>query len=229
MARNGTQTRERLLEAAGRQFAERGFRGSTVAGICRKAGANIAAVNYYFGGKEALYQEAWRYAHLRMVKAFPPDGGVAADAPPEQRLRGRIRAMLQRVVSDDGLEFRIMGLEMAQPTGLLARVIQDTLRPLREAMGGIVGELLGGQADERAKRLCVAAVIGPCMHLMHRQRMAAHEGAGLRLEADRLDETVEQLTAFCLAGIGEIRRRLWRGGAGGGEAVPAAAARRGEP
>ncbi|RXF57379.1 TetR family transcriptional regulator, partial [Enterococcus faecalis] len=34
---------------------------ATVAEICARAGANIAAVNYYFGGKVALYQEAWRH------------------------------------------------------------------------------------------------------------------------------------------------------------------------
>ena len=49
--------KEKLLTAACDIFMEKGFRGTTVAEICACAGTNIAAVNYYFGSKEALYQE----------------------------------------------------------------------------------------------------------------------------------------------------------------------------
>lgn len=55
-------TRKRILEEACRLFAEKGYRGATIAAICRAAGANIASVNYYFGTKAALYEAAWEYA-----------------------------------------------------------------------------------------------------------------------------------------------------------------------
>ena len=37
-------TRERIVQAAGEVFAERGFRGATIREICQKAGANLASV-----------------------------------------------------------------------------------------------------------------------------------------------------------------------------------------
>ena len=45
-------TERRVLEAAGEVFAALGYRAATVRQICEKAGANIAAVNYYYGDKE---------------------------------------------------------------------------------------------------------------------------------------------------------------------------------
>ena len=57
---DGAETRSRILNSACELFAEKGYRGARVADICERAGANVAAVNYYFGDKAALYTEAWQ-------------------------------------------------------------------------------------------------------------------------------------------------------------------------
>ena len=62
MSPSGDAVRERILEAAGSVFAERGFEHATVRDICHQAGANGAAVNYYFGDKSSFTWKrfAWR-------------------------------------------------------------------------------------------------------------------------------------------------------------------------
>ena len=62
MEEKDLETRARLLNAAARLFAEHGFARVTVRDICRKARANVAAVNYHFGGKDGLYQAVMRMA-----------------------------------------------------------------------------------------------------------------------------------------------------------------------
>ena len=47
-------TRERILDAAERLFAEHGFEGTTIRAVTKEAGANLAAVGYHFGSKAAL-------------------------------------------------------------------------------------------------------------------------------------------------------------------------------
>ncbi|RME65412.1 MAG: TetR family transcriptional regulator, partial [Alphaproteobacteria bacterium] len=69
-------TRGRLLRAALAQFAQYGFEGASVREITAAAGANLAAVNYHFGSKEALYHavvsdifNSIRSERLRLLEA----------------------------------------------------------------------------------------------------------------------------------------------------------------
>ena len=54
--RDPEATREALLDAGTRRFAEHGFAGTRTEAIARDAGVNKAMINYHFGGKEGLYR-----------------------------------------------------------------------------------------------------------------------------------------------------------------------------
>jgi len=60
-SRHGTrhETRQALLDAAEELFAEQGIDGTSLRAITRHAGANVAAIHYYFGSKEGLLQEVF--------------------------------------------------------------------------------------------------------------------------------------------------------------------------
>src|SRR5689334_11460760 len=94
-------TRARLLEAAGEEFAEKGFEGATVRAICKRAGANIAAVNYYFGDKEQIYTQAVFEAH-RCGVALPPVEDFFEGLNPAEQLRTYIRNFLAHVLAISG-------------------------------------------------------------------------------------------------------------------------------
>src|SRR5439155_22972359 len=88
-------TRERLLEAAGEVFADKGFRGATIRDICRRANANVAAVNYHFGDKKRLYAAAAHYAHTCAAgNIVDSTTALPAGATPHQRLIVFLRTML---------------------------------------------------------------------------------------------------------------------------------------
>jgi AcrR family transcriptional regulator len=54
-------TREAILEAARRRFAEHGFDGATIRGIAADAGVDPALVHHFYGSKEKLFVEAMRF------------------------------------------------------------------------------------------------------------------------------------------------------------------------
>ncbi|OTH01072.1 TetR/AcrR family transcriptional regulator, partial [Pseudomonas aeruginosa] len=53
---DGESTRARILEVAGRLFAQHGYANTASKAICEEAGADLAAINYHFGSRDALYK-----------------------------------------------------------------------------------------------------------------------------------------------------------------------------
>jgi len=208
-------TRERLLEAACRVFAAKGFRQATVQEICRLARANIAAVNYHFRSKEMLYMEAWRVAFRRSLVTHPPDGGVDGLAATPQRLKGRILSLMRRIADPDNCEFEIVHREMSNPTGLLDEVVRTAIQPLRSDLRALVADLLGPGASEEQVQLCLMSILAQCFDLMMRQRHRHKQGdpdspfAGLGCN---LETIADHVTEFSLAGIREIRKHNGREG-----------------
>jgi len=54
--RHQVQTPERIVSAATKLFANKGYDGASIKDICSKARVNIAAINYHFGSKDNLYR-----------------------------------------------------------------------------------------------------------------------------------------------------------------------------
>lgn len=49
-------SKTRILEAATALFAQKGFDGTSIREICKKANVNLCMISYYWGGKQELYQ-----------------------------------------------------------------------------------------------------------------------------------------------------------------------------
>lgn len=199
-------TREKLLASASDVFVEKGFRDATVAEICKRAAANISAVNYYFGSKEELYQEAWRHAFAESSALHPQNGGVSDNAPAEERLRGRVKALMERIADKNNKDFFISQMEFVNPTGLLEEVMKSELIPLRAETLAVMRELLGPEATEQQVVFCETCVISMCLHpmLIHRVRQRAKD-ADVPVIINDLDAFADHVMTFALAGINAIR------------------------
>jgi AcrR family transcriptional regulator len=205
------ETRERLLDCACEVFAEKGFNRATNREICERADANVAAINYYFGSKEKLYAEAWRKAFHDTLRAHPPDGGVPPDAPPEERLRGRISAMIHQAADADNPSLLIAHKEMADPTRLIEDVRKECVRPLRKELKKVVRELLGPDAPEKYVHFCQASIGAQCFGVLHHIR-AHQSGNAPPPPAEEIindiDGYAEHVYQFSLAGIRAMRAYL---------------------
>src|ERR1700679_3802749 len=148
--RDAQATRAAMLEAAQRQFARLGYDHTALRDIAAEAGADVALIKRYFGGKEALFTEALK-ASIR------PD-----------RLKGWDRATFAREIATTmagaapadearthGFQFLLRAATSPTTAPLLNVAVQERfLEPIREWLGG---------DDAQARARVLAAVFIGCL------------------------------------------------------------------
>ncbi|MEN6420461.1 MAG: CerR family C-terminal domain-containing protein [Smithella sp.] len=205
---NAIRTRKCLLDAASDIFCQKGFRDATIAEISKRAGTNIAAVNYHFRNKEALYIEAWRCAFQESIKAHPLYGNLSKDAPAEERLRAHISATISRLADKNNKEFWFVQREFANPTGLLEEVMREEVTPLREKTENLVRELLGPHVSHDDVFFCEMSIMNQCINPMVAGNRLPENGKN-QSGPPRIKDTkayTEHVVKFSLAGIKAVRK-----------------------
>ena len=196
-------TRARLIEAAGQVFGEYGFQSATVRDICTRAGANVAAVNYYFRDKAGLYLAVLRDSMSAGGQPEPRDAALRAETP-EEGLRLMTAAMLRRMHNSRtgrACHLRIMVHEMAQPTEALPRVVEEIIGPNYAAMRELLSRLLGRPADDDLTRMCAHSVIGQVVHYAHAGPVIGLLWPDLKMTPERLDAIASHISEFSLHAI----------------------------
>ena len=201
-------TRDRLLKAGREVFAERGVKEATVREICARAGANVAAVNYYFGGKEKLFIAVLAdYLHSAQER-YPTNMGLAPDAPAFDRLRAYIRSLLLKLAGDGDPLYERLGqlftAEMIEPSEHFGAVADRYLMPQHMVLLGIVGELMPG-ADERTVHLCAAGVLGHCVLFDNFKQLIRRLCPEMALENLGVELVAGFIYEFSLAGIERMK------------------------
>lgn len=140
--RTDVNTKEALLAAAIEVFADKGYDAATVRDICGKANANVAAVNYHYGGKNSLY-----VAVLEQV--FPRDEYQGGDdtRSPEDRLRDFVRELASEIYErGDAMvtqRWAIFLREMAKPSQNLDFIVRRQVQPRANELRDILAQILG--------------------------------------------------------------------------------------
>lgn len=136
-------TRDRILDIAEDLFAEQGFHLTTLRQITQAAEANLAAVNYYFGSKQALIRAIFR----RRLDALNAARLERLDAVENQADRPDLEAVLEAFV-EPALEFTRGGdAEGQRFMQLLLRAFADRDTALHEAMRSEYAHVMRRFAD----------------------------------------------------------------------------------
>lgn len=165
--RDGLSTRGVVLEAAGRVFAERGYVKATNREICERAGVNGAAINYYFGGKEALYEEVLVEAHRQLVSTEELNAVMDSNGRPEEKLRAFLELAVRAALKAPELwGLPVLLREMTSPSSNLPAPLVDSVLPKLNVVRSLVCEVTGFEPGSEKASHATAMLLMPCMFLV---------------------------------------------------------------
>jgi TetR/AcrR family transcriptional regulator, regulator of cefoperazone and chloramphenicol sensitivity len=203
------ETRDRLLEAAGRLFAERGFKDVSIREICKEANANIAAVNYYFRDKAGLYREllahmvdvTWRREREKLEQDL--DG-----KPPGEKLYVYVRRFIGDLLQDPDKQSmvlqQLLNREMVDPSPEFEVVFEKGMRPNFRLLSRIVSEIAGLPVEDPKVTDCTNSTMGQCLIYGSTKKLSKYFAPGLEFTTEVIDGIARHVTQFSLAGIRAI-------------------------
>lgn len=148
----GTSTREAILDAARRRFAERGYEGATIRAIAADAGVDPALVHHFYGTKERLFVDATRFPAV-------PSELIARVAERGRDHLGEelVRAVLAVWESPDSQEQAIALLRSAMTNERAAAMVRGFVS---NAILGRVAAVLGDDDAEFRAALVASQIVG---------------------------------------------------------------------
>jgi AcrR family transcriptional regulator len=198
-----SKTRDAIMEAAGKIFAEEGYPKATVRDICRQAGANIAAINYHFGDKKGLYLAVLKHYQELSFQAYPPNLGIEKTQSPEEKLKAFIRSFLMRIMDDGRPAWfgKLLAREFTQPTWAFDILVKETIRPSFEILTSIVAAILNKEKKERKVLLSSMSIVGQCLYFRHSHPVITRLFPGEVFGPKQIDELTDHITRVSLYGL----------------------------
>jgi TetR/AcrR family transcriptional regulator, regulator of cefoperazone and chloramphenicol sensitivity len=196
-------TRNKIMKAAARIFAEDGYAGASIRNIVARADVNQAAISYHFGSKEGLYRAVLQMA----LQALLQDNGAMAPAPGklarEAALRAFIRRQLRPMLARDELSqyLRIFNWETVRPTPAFRKFMAEEAGPYLASAATLVRRFLPPEATEKQAVLGALWLFGQCSIFVRNCEQLARPPLGFRVDRKFVDGLGEAIARWAAGGL----------------------------
>ena len=201
-------TEQRILEAAAQVFADVGYERATIREVCRRAAANVAAVNYHFESKERLYLETLRWA-MRLCHGADQEEMLAFaardDVSPRDRLTGLVRRFAVTMLgARPEWHTRLLLRELGRPTrGDLTTkaILEEFMAPRFRALATAIAPFLPAGTDHETLALHVMSVTGQVLYHRIATPAALHFLGRDAYDAEFVERVAAHVAGFTLAAL----------------------------
>ena len=202
------KTRQKILSATGKVFAQGGYRAMTLRQVTREAKVNLAAVNYHFGSKLNLMRALLRdrFEPINQQRHLLLDQQIEAHAPDPVPLSVIYDTLFRPLFTDIGSAsdkhtslIQIIGRALTEPAefmrGLHKEFFADISKRFMSEIHLSCPELSPDQIQYRFF-LSVSTMIGTVIEQVRLETIS--DG---KLDGKNLDITLNELTTFVVAGF----------------------------
>ena len=201
-------TRTRILDAAERLFAETGIAATSLRGVIREAGVNIAAIHYHFRSRENLIRAvmARRLAPLNAERLRRLDAVEAAAGRgplPLERVIEALVAPLFRLVPDAGPAgaafMRLMGRTLTESSRFLDRLVVEQFGEIIRRFTAAFRRALPG-LPPRAFHYRIHFLVGAMVYaILETRNLRAMSGGAC--DPEDPEQVIAHLVPFLAAGL----------------------------
>ena len=214
----GAQARQALVSAAVEVFGESGLEAATTREIAQRARQNIAAIAYYFGGKEGLYRAVSEHIVQVILARIGPlmdevEAFLAQPRPAPARCMAYLQKLLELSIATNQSMMPVTGIivrEQIHPTKAFAILYEGCLERLQRLGAALIRAYLG---ERVAAHECVVrfhALLGESLAFRFARetilRRAGWKHVGAR-EESIIRAVVTEHAALVLRGLKRTSRR----------------------
>ncbi len=156
---DGEKTRERLIEEAGKLVAEKGWSAVTARDVCQNAGTNAASINYWFGGRDSLYQAVLGKIPQTIFSQELEIEMVQYESS-EAALDFYFSSLIQRVLQEENWPIRVWVREVVAPSPQFYNLImlygKERITHLKTFFANYLG--IENYEDQRVEAVFVASM-----------------------------------------------------------------------
>jgi TetR/AcrR family transcriptional regulator, regulator of cefoperazone and chloramphenicol sensitivity len=197
-------TKEKILLSAADDFAEKGFHAATIRDICESAGVNIAAVNYHFSSKEALYDKVFDFLFEKVDERVSCQVNLDITTESEwlDEIKKLLRRMLEKSMSTDPHERNLHTLfaqEMLHPSEHFPLIYKRLLSPRLDDIKRLFS--YGDIESEEELNICVLSIISIVLSFAEKQALISLFTGNPDFGTNNLDLILENLFAGITASV----------------------------
>jgi AcrR family transcriptional regulator len=204
MTRPSDITRERILKAAQRLFADHGYKDTSVRDVVTRARVNQAAINYHFGGKDGLYREVLRATIRALTEHQLAHAEEMKGMSRENALAEFIKYQLHPLAARDELSrhYRIFDWEAVRPTTVYRKLVSEEATPFLSFAVDLIRRFMP-KADQRTLVMAAIWLVGQCTVFVRNREQLANPPVSLDLDETAVKRLTTLVSAWALAGLAD--------------------------
>lgn len=198
---DGNQTKERLLECAGRIIAQKGYAATTSKEICQAAGTNLAAINYHFGSRENMYRELLACVYEQFINMEFLRELAQKQVSPRERLNIFLDKFFYIIWSGKSWQTLVWARELMAPTAMLSAIIGERVIPKASLLRGLLSDYTGLDREDERLYTCQLSFLTPFLTLfLARNQTTMDYVSALNISMDE-KSILANLKQFAFAGL----------------------------
>lgn len=202
------KTRQLIIRAAEKIFAQRGYRAMTLRDVTKEADVNLAAVNYHFGSKSNLMHEMIRerFEPINQERLRQLDQAIEKHAPSPVPLEEVFDALFRPLFTgvgsapvNDTILTKIIGRALTEPADFMRNMHKEFFVELSMRFMQQIKRSCPALSQEDLQYrffLSVSTMLGTIIEQVRLEGIS-----GGKLDGSNLDRILNELTAYVVAGF----------------------------